>query len=123
MAALPAINLYPHWQYSADQADWQPLADAGDWPQHALTASDRIYLRRKVFLSPTDFCVRYRLHLENAPENTEVWVNGWRVGTTHGRSFAANVTDQVMLDDNFVVLKLSQAGAIGGIYLQPEPCE
>ena len=121
MAALPPIVL-SQWQYSTDKAVWRTLSTLADWPQQTLSTADKVYLRHSVYLSPTDFCVRYLLHLEAAPKNTQVYVNGWQVGTTGGESFRANVTDQVALDDNLIELTVCQPGTFGRVYLQAVPC-
>lgn len=123
MTALPTISLNTGWQYSADGAAWFPLPALEHWPPPLPAPSDTIDLRCRVSLSPTDVCVRYLLHLEAAPEHTEVSINGWQVGTTHGASFSANVTDQVSLGDNVIVLKARRTGAFGRVYLQAVACE
>lgn len=120
---LPPIILNCRWQYSTDGAAWFPLSALTHWPPPLLTLSGTVFLRRSVFLTPADICARYWLALETAPAGTEVFVNGWRVGTTDGTPFRANVTDQVTLDDNVIELTVRQPGAFGQVVLQAEPCE
>jgi hypothetical protein len=124
MTALPAISLDDDWQYSTgnEDADWHSLPALEQW-QSPFLAGDRLYLRRSVYLYPTEICVRYLLVLNSAPEDTDVFVNGWHVGTTRGDSFRANVTDQVTLEENVILLKVSQPGRFAPIYLQPIACE
>lgn len=122
MKKLSSIPLDHDWQYSIGGSVWHDLPALTDWPPPA-SMDGSLHLRHSVYLSPTDFCVRYLLVLESAPAATDVLVNGWQVGTTRGDSFCANVTDQVALEENVMLLKVTQAGAFGHVYLQAVPCE
>lgn len=123
--ALPPIVLNTHWRFSLDDSGslWQALPRLADWPQQRLSSAGALRLRRVVSLSPAGFCVRYLLVIASAPENTVVYVNGWRVGITHPDvHFQANVTDQVALEDNLIEFEVCRSGSFGDVVLQALPC-
>jgi hypothetical protein len=70
----------------------------------------------------TDECLRYVLHVEDAPNGTVVTVNSWYVGSIHEGELIADVTDNITLQGNVLMLTIALPGSIGAVYLQPTPC-
>ena len=108
-----------------EESSWGGLPRLSEYPRDIVGFSGVLNLRRTFDLEPiTDVCVRYQLHLEHAPSDTEIYINGWYAGTTVlGQSFEIDVTDNVSLDDNLILLKLSHTGKLHGLTLHPVPCE
>ncbi len=123
---FPTEDLDPTYGGSELDADsWGVLDSLNDWTGELLSRFETLHLRQIFDLEPIgDICVRYVLHVDAAPENTTVFVNGWHVGMTEaGKTFAADVTDYVTLEGNILLLKVSKKGALKDIWLQPVPCE
>lgn len=82
------------------------------------------WLKRGFDLMPTDVCVTYMLHVDSAPEETLVLINGERAGTITELPFAIDVTNFVALEYNEIALRVewNAAGRFEGIALQPVPC-
>ncbi|HEX2908667.1 MAG TPA: hypothetical protein VHO69_17475 [Phototrophicaceae bacterium] len=133
MRTLAPIPLNTNWLFFppttattddlTPDAVWEPLAELAAWPQKQLLAFGAVYLECHFTLRPTTGCVRYWLHLQTAPEHTIIHLNGYLIGTTrHGEAFQANVTDQVTLDENEILLTVTAAGDFDSLYLQAQPC-
>ena len=83
-------------------------------------------LQTRFDLAPFDFCIRYDLHVEDAPGMIILYINGRRMGeVAPGAPFVFDVTDWVTLEDNRLTLRVTcgAAGKFGRVYLQPHPCE
>lgn len=71
-----------------------------------------------------DVCLRFFLHIDDAPAGTTVDMNRWRVGLTQvGQSFITDVTDYVTLEDNILLLQGDLPGEVGSVWLERIPCE
>ncbi len=69
----------------------------------------------------TDQCLRYWLHIEPAPAQAVVSLNDYLLEAQTGKSFSADVTDFVTLDDN--VLRVGEIQReLRRVWLQPVPC-
>ena len=138
MTAFSPIPLNTDWRsyppedidpvYGATQLDdssWDVLPTLSDWPRHLLGREEIIHLQRKFDLEPIGgVCLRFILHIQAAPDNTSVYVNGWHVGTIQkGESLNADVTDYVTLEGNVLLLKVTKPGIFGDVYLNPMPCD
>lgn len=108
-----------------DESSWGVLPNLSDYPRELIAAPDTLNLRRSFDLEPMgDMCVRVYLNLTIAPKDTQVYVNGWHAGTFQmGEPFHADVTDYVSLEDNLVLVKISRRGELGGMGIEPVPCD
>lgn len=108
-----------------DESSWGVLAQLSDYPRNLIAISGVLNLRHTFDLEPiTDVCVQIHLHLEHAPTDTQVYINGWHVGTSKpAEVLHADITDYVSLEDNLILLKLTRSGDLGGLFLQRVPCE
>jgi hypothetical protein len=136
MDALPKISLDKDWlcEYYEREPDVYEFASSG-FHVPSLSAwicSPRYdggwaaYLQHTFYLEPTDFCVSYILHIDYAPGNIVLFVNGRRLGAFDGsRPFSFDITDYVALEDNSIALGVdcSERGHFGAVYLQPVPCD
>jgi hypothetical protein len=84
-----------------------------------------IELQRMFDLEPIgEVCLRFYLHIEAAPDDTTVTMNGWDVGkVSAGQLLVVDVNDFVTLEDNVLLLKVNQKGRFGDIWLERVPCE
>jgi len=84
-----------------------------------------IELRRTFDLEPIgEVCLRFFLHIEAAPDETAVTMNGWNVGkVSAGQPLMADVTDFVTLEDNVLLLVVHQKGKFGDVWVARVPCE
>lgn len=83
-------------------------------------------LQRGFDLEPTDVCVNYILHLDSAPEETLIYVNGEKLGMYNPPGpFDIDVTPYVALEYNDITFQVewNAAGRFEGVRLQPVPCE
>ncbi len=132
------ISLDTNWRYfptevidpiygatELDESSWGVLPQISDYPRDLIAYSGTLNLRHTFDLEPIhDVCIRYHLHLIIAPVGTQVFVNGWHIGTFQAhQSLTADVTDYVTLEDNFILLKLSHRGDLSGLSLEPVPCD
>jgi hypothetical protein len=135
---MDKISLDTDWRYfptevmdaaygvsELDESSWGVLPQLSDYPRDLIAFSGTLNLRRTFDLEPiTDVCVQIHLHLEHAPIDTQVYVNGWHVGTTKASEVLhADITDYVSLEDNLILLKLTHSGDLRGLFLQRVPCE
>jgi hypothetical protein len=76
-------------------------------------------------LEPTDECVNYTLRIESAPEETQLFVNGEKLGVISETPFSIDVTNYVALEYNEIALRVewNAAGRFESIALQPVPCQ
>ncbi len=102
-----------------DDSTWDSLQSVSDWLVDRLGSSDGVQLKRRFDLDPIgEVCLRFVLQIDAAPVGTQVYVNGWHVGTTDaGKTFSSDVTDTVTLEANLLHLKLSRRGQLGGVRL------
>lgn len=135
---MDAITLDMDWRYfptevvdaafgasELDVSSWGVLDNLSDYPRELIAQTGTLNLRHAFDLEPIgDVCLRFELHLTIAPRDTQVYVNGWHLGTFQvGQPFQADVTDYVSLEDNFVLLKISRRGDLGGLSIDPIPCD
>jgi hypothetical protein len=90
-----------------------------------LAEDATIELRRMFDLEPIgEVCLRFFLHIEAAPNDTTVTMNGCDVGKVlAGQPLVADVTDLVTLEDNVLLLVVHQKGRFGEVWLERVPCE
>jgi len=132
------ISLESDWRYfptevmdaaygasELDESSWGILPLLADYPHALIAVSGTLNLRRTFDLEPIgDICLSFYLQLDHAPMGTQVYVNGWHVGTLQSNeSLYADVTDYVSLEDNLVLLKVTHSGELAGLSIQPIPCE
>jgi hypothetical protein len=108
-----------------DESSWGILPQLADYPRDLIAFSGTLNLRHTFDLEPIgDVCLRFHLDLQRAPIDTQVYVNGWHVGTLQTAGpLHADVTDYVSLEDNLLLVKLTHSGDLHGLSLQPIPCE
>ncbi len=134
---MKSISLESDWRYfpteemdaaygasELDESSWGILPQLADYPRDLIAVSGTLNLRHTFDLEPIgDVCLRFHLHLDCAPIGTQVYVNGWHLGTLQSAEpLHADVTDYVSLEDNFVLLKLTHSGELHGVSIQPVPC-
>ncbi len=132
------LSLESNWRYfptevmdaaygasELDESSWGVLPQLPDYPRDLIAYAGTLNLRRTFDLEPIgDVCLRFHLNVDRAPIGTQVYVNGWHVGTFQaGEPLSADVTDYVSLEDNFILLKLIHSGDLHGLSIQPVPCE
>ena len=135
---MQPISLETDWRYfptevmdaafgasELDESSWGILPRLADYPPDLIAISGTLNLRRTFDLEPIgDVCLRFHLDLKGAPIGTQVYVNGWHIGTFQTADpLHADVTDYVSLEDNLLLLKLSHSGDLHGLSIQPIPCE
>lgn len=135
---MDKISLETNWRYfptevmdaaygvsELDESSWGVLPQLPDYPRDLIGVSGTLNLRHMFDLEPiNDVCVRICLHLEHAPKDTQIYVNGWHVGTTKSAEVLhADITDYVSLEDNLILLKLTRSGDLDGLFIQRIPCE
>lgn len=138
MTDLQPIPLDTGWRYfptedldpadtaaQLDESAWGVLPTLSDYPHEIVSFYRLLNLQRRFDLLPIeDVCVRYHLHLDHAPDSTQVYINGWHAGTVEqGKSLMSDVTDFVTLEDNFLLLKVSRKGDLRGVTLWRVPCD
>jgi hypothetical protein len=108
-----------------DESSWGILPQLADYPRDLIAFSGTLNLRHTFDLEPIgDVCLRFHLDLNRAPIGTQVYINGWHVGTLQSAgTFHADITDYVSLEDNLLLLKLNRSGDLHGLSLQRIPCE
>jgi hypothetical protein len=117
MKTFEPISLDNHWQLNTERDSFS----LSDWLlQHGM-----VELRRMFDLEPIgEVCLRFYLHVDAAPGGTAVSMNGHEVGTVQaGQSFAADVTDDLTLENNLLLLKVSQRGVFASVWLERIPCD
>ncbi|MBZ0280969.1 MAG: hypothetical protein K8L97_09520 [Anaerolineae bacterium] len=134
MMNLTPTQLDLDWQYQlsrsleteqALKSDWAQLKQLEMWDGKKLSSYPVAYLRRLFDLQPIDdVCIRYWLHIDHAPDETQVWINAFEAGQTWaGEAFRVDVTDYISLENNEILLRVYQQGSIGKLWLEPVPCE
>ncbi len=134
---LKSISLETDWRYfptelmdaifgasELDESSWGVLPRLADYPHDLIAVSGTLNLRRTFDLEPIhDVCLRMYLDLKHAPTGTQVYVNGWHVGTVQtAGTLHTDVTDYVSLEDNLLLLKLTHSGDLNGLSIQRIPC-
>ncbi|MBI1281296.1 MAG: hypothetical protein GC179_24425 [Anaerolineaceae bacterium] len=132
------ISLETNWRYfptevidaaygasELDESSWGILPQLADYPRDLIAVSGTLNLRHTFDLEPIgDVCLRFALHLDRAPVGTQVYVNGWHLGTLQSSEpLNADITDYVSLEDNLVLVKLTHSGELRGLSIEPVPCE
>ena len=132
------ISLETDWRYfptevmdaafgasELDESSWGLLPQLADYPRDLIAVSGTLNLRHTFDLEPiNDVCLRFHLALKRAPIGTQVYVNGWHVGTIQTADpLRVDVTDYVSLENNLLLLKLIRPGDLYGLSIQPLPCE
>ena len=135
---MKSIPLETDWRYfptevmdaafgasELDESSWGVLPQLADYPRDLIAVSGTLNLRHTFNLEPIgEVCLRFYIQLDHAPIGTQVYVNGWHIGTIQaGEAFHADVTDYVSLENNLILLKLSHSGDLHGLSIQPIPCE
>lgn len=134
MSVLPAISLNTGWvcEYFQMHAGLREAVDdvavpsLVEWVFDRRQGEDRAaWLRRGFDLAPLDICVSYVLRLDSAPEETQIYINGERVGQADGGPCEIDVTAYVALEYNEIALRVewNAAGRFEGVRLQPVPCD
>jgi hypothetical protein len=138
MTDLAPIPLDSDWRYfptedldpadtvaQLDESAWGVLPTLADYPREVVSFYRLLHVQRCFDLQPIDdLCVRYHLHLDHAPDGTQVYINGWHAGTVQsGKSLISDVTDFVTLEANLLLLKINREGDLRGVSLRPVPCE
>ena len=108
-----------------DESSWGVLPLIAGYPRDLIAVSCTLNLRRTFDLEPIgDVCLRIHLDLGHAPIGTQVYVNGWHVGTLQSAgTLHADITDYVSLEDNLLLIKLNHSGDLYGLSIQRIPCE
>jgi hypothetical protein len=89
----------------------------------------RAWLQRSFRLEPTDFCVRYFLLIDTAPQGTDIFINDQSVAVyTVGDDdppFELDVTNYVALEDNTIAFRVDceTVGQFAGVRLLAVPCD
>ena len=135
---MKPISLETDWRYfpteimdaafgasELDESSWGVLPKLADYPHDLIAVSGTLNLRRTFDVEPIgDVCLRFYLDLQHAPVGTQVYVNGWHIGTLQaGETLHTDVTDTISLEDNLILLKLMHSGDLSGLSIQPVPCE
>jgi len=87
------------------------------------------WLQRSFRLDPTDFCVRYLLLIDSAPQKASIYVNDQHVADYNigddDPPFELNVTYYVALEDNTIAFRVScdAMGQFARVRLQAIPCD
>ncbi len=118
-----SISLDNGWQCASSEtfSDILPVPTLVNLPGSARP----IYLRRSFDLDVTDYCVSYLLHIEAAPAGIQLSINGEPVPLDGSPPYCVDVTMNVALDDNEIVIQLppGASGSILGLCLEPLPCD
>jgi hypothetical protein len=135
---MHSISLETNWRYfptevmdaaygvsELDESSWGLLPNLADYPRDLIAVSGTLNLRHTFDVEPIgDVCLRFYLDLQHAPIGTQVYVNGWYVGTMQaGETLHADVTDTISLEDNLLLIKLTHPGDLSGLSLQLIPCD
>lgn len=135
---MNTLNLESDWRYfptevmdaaygasELDESSWGILSQLADYPRDLIAVSGTLNLRRTFDLEPIgEICLRFYLQLDHAPIGTQVYVNGWHLGTVQSTEpLNADITDYVSLEDNLILLKLTHSGDLGGLSIRPIPCK
>ena len=135
---MKSISLETDWRYfptevtdatfgasELDESSWGILPHITDYPRDLIAVSGTLNLRHTFDLEAIgDVCLRIHFDLKRAPLGTQVYVNGWHVGTVQiAEPLHADVTDYVSLEDNLLLLKLTHSGDLNGLSIQRIPCE
>src|SRR3954465_3301037 len=118
---IKSISLESDWRYfptevmdttfgasELDETSWGVLPQLADYPRDLIAVSGTLNLRHSFDIEPIgDVCLRFHLDLKHAPMGTQIYVNGWYVGTVQmDASLDADVTDYISLEDNLILLKI-----------------
>src|SRR6185369_14075686 len=84
-----------------DESAWGVLPQLADYPRDLIAVSGTLNLRHTFDLEPIgDVCLRFYIQLDRAPIGTQVYVNGWHIGTVQAADpLHADVTDYVSLEN------------------------
>lgn len=87
------------------------------------------WLQHTFVLEPTDFCVRYFLFIDCAPQETRIYINGqeiagYRIGDDDA-PYEYDITEYVTLGKNSLAFRVDceAEGGFNGVSLQPYPCD
>jgi hypothetical protein len=121
---LPDVNPAYIAAYN-DDSTWEVLVKLADWPRHLLQQTKIVFLHHRFDLEPIgNICLRFILHLEDAPDGTNVILNGQHLETFYGgQPFEKDVTDYLTLDDNLLRFEVKKVGPFGDVRLKRVPCE
>jgi hypothetical protein len=135
MNPIPTLSLDLNWKcayFHGDPPPYDvfvpmPVGSLSGWSPNVSPHSGLVaHLFHLFYLEPTDFCVRYRLHVESAPGVVKLVINEREMGEFDGAyPFVCDVTDQVRLEDNLIYFQVacSARGKFGAVYLEQVPCE
>lgn len=137
MVTFPTIHLDSAWRYfpvedmdsaygvsQLDESSWGVLPQLAEYPRDIFSFYHELQLRRTFDVPPIgDVCLRFHLNLQVAPSGTQLFINGWHIGTVqHGQALTVDVTDFISLEDNLILIKLARKGDLHSLTLQPIPC-
>lgn len=140
MEKITKISLNKNWQYCiADMSEdfSSPQLDDSDWAYVPTidfdllmrASSDRVWLRQRFDLSPTDVCVRYFLRCAGCSVPMTIYLRGRVVAIYRAdEALDVDITDYVSLDDNVLALAIAPLGSgfdvnLMDMYLQPIACD
>lgn len=83
----------------------------------------KLTFERVFTLQAADFCVRYRLQIDQIPQGASIYVGETCVDEGAVGSLDTDVTDCVTLDENTLTIHLSYGGAVSGIRLLQISCD
>ena len=110
----------------------KPVTSLAEWSFDAESPENNVvaWLKRSFTLEMVDFCVNYVLHLDSAPANTVIFINGERAGVYLSplpaySPLALDITMLVALDDNEIIFHVDRAapGNFADVRLQAVPCD
>ena len=105
--------------------DDEPVPSLAEWVFDKRRGENwAAWLKCGFDLQPTDACVTYTLRIDSAPEETQLFINGEKLGVIPETPFSIDVTNLVALEYNEIVLRVewNAAGRFEGISLQAVPC-
>ena len=119
-----SISLDSGWQCASSEtfSDALPVPALDNLPGSAQQIT---YLRRSFDLDVTDYCVSYMLCLDSAPSGIEIVINDEQILLDGSPPYRVDVTMNVALDDNEILIQIppGASGSITGLRLEPVPCE
>src|SRR4051812_8934795 len=110
---MKSIPLETDWRYfptevmdadfgvsELDESSWGVLPQLADYPRDLIAVAGTLNLRHAFDIEPIgDVCVHIHLDLKRAPLGTQVYVNGWHLGTIQlAEPLNVDVTDYVSLE-------------------------
>lgn len=126
MSNLNTRSLNENWtcQWPENQ-EFIPLLNESSFDDRQMGKNMNVWLQRSFNVEPMDeICLRYFLHIDSAPRDSQVYINEKHIAT-YSAPFKIDVTDYLWLEDNIIGIRVDRdtPGNFGDIYLQPVPCD